>query len=227
MQYEIKGRPSYSFIEVDLEPGERLVAESGAMAWMGPNIVTETSTRGGFLKGLSRKFLSGESFFQNTFRAEGSSGRLALAPGSAGDVTSLVLENQELFLEKGAYLASEEGVRCDAKWGGLKGFFNEGLFILHCSGSGRLFFNAYGRIEEIDLDGEYTVDNGFAVAWEPSLDYRLTRARRIRSFLFSDQLLLRFSGRGKLWVQSRSPQALASWVNPFRRVQRRDSGGGD
>ncbi len=225
MQYEIKARPSYSFVEVDLEPGEQLVAESGAMAWMGPNILTETSTRGGFLKGLTRKFLCGESFFQNTYRAEGGTGRIALAPGSAGDVTTIELDNQELFLEKGAYLASEPGITCDAKWGGLRGFFNEGLFVLHCSGTGRMFFNAYGQLEEVLVDGSYTIDNGFAVAWEPSLDYNLTRARRIRSFLFSDQLLLNFHGRGRVWVQSRSPQALASWVHPFRRVQRQESSG--
>ena len=57
------------------------------------------------------------------------------------------------------------------------------------------------------------------MAWEPSLRYQLTRARRIRSFLFSDQLLLRFSGRGRLWVQSRSPRATANWVHPFRPVK--------
>ncbi|MFT4538622.1 MAG: hypothetical protein ACI841_000560 [Planctomycetota bacterium] len=225
MNYQIRAQPSYSFVEVELEPGEKLVAESGSMAWMAPNILTETSTRGGLMSGLKRKFLSGESFFQNTYQAEGGPGRIALAPGSAGDITTVMLENEELFLEKGAYLASEPGVTCDAKWDGLKGFFNEGLFILRCSGSGRLFFNAYGAIELVEVDGEYTVDNGFAVAWEPTLQYRITRAKRIRSFLFADQLLLKFSGRGKVWIQSRSPQALASWVHPFRRVQRKDSGG--
>ena len=79
-----------------------------------------------------------------------------------------------------------------------------------------LFFNAYGDIQEIPVDGEYVVDNGYAVAWEPGLQYRITRARKIRSFLFSDQLLLRFSGQGKLWVQSRSPGSLANWAHPYR-----------
>ena len=83
-----------------------------------------------------------------------------------------------------------------------------------------IVITAYGDIEEIDLDGEYIVDNGHAVAWDASLRYTLTRARQIRSFLFSDQLLMRFSGRGKLWVQSRNPRSLANWVVPFRPVQR-------
>ena len=100
---------------------------------------------------------------------------------------------------------------------GLRGLFNEGLFILRASGSGTLFFNSYGDVEEVEVDGSYRVDNGHAVAWEPTLDYQITRGGRgIRSFLFSDQLILRFTGHGKLWVQSRNPRSLASWVFPFR-----------
>ncbi|MDP6715552.1 MAG: AIM24 family protein, partial [SAR202 cluster bacterium] len=83
-------------------------------------------------------------------------------------------------------------------------------------GEGLLFFNAYGDIHEVEVDGSYIVDNGHAVAWEPTLDYQITRGRSIRSFLFSDQLLLEFHGHGKVWVQSRNPQTLANWVYPFR-----------
>ena len=75
------------------------------------------------------------------------------------------------------------------------------------------------NIHPVDVNGEYVVDNGYAVAWEPSLTYRLTRGKKIRSFLFSDQLLLRFSGQGRIWLQSRSPRSLANWVHPFRRVE--------
>lgn len=221
MRYEIKSRPSYAVLEVTLQPGESFVADSGAMAWMDATIRTKATARGGALAGLKRKFLTGESFFQNTFTAENGPGTVGLAGGSAGDLVAYELRGGELFLEKGAYLASEGSVSCDAKWSGLRGFFNEGLFILRCTGTGTLFFNAYGDIQEVEVDGEYLVDSGYAVAWEPTLEYRLTKARRIRSFLFSDQILLRFSGRGKLWVQSRSPQSLANWVHPFRRVQRK------
>ena len=87
---------------------------------------------------------------------------------------------------------------------GLRGFFNEGMFVLRVTGTGTLFFHAYGDISPVDVSGEYVVDNGYAVAWEPTLTYQLTRGRRIRSFLFSDQLLLRFSGHGRIWLQSRS-----------------------
>jgi uncharacterized protein (TIGR00266 family) len=219
MEYRIFSEPTYSAVDIDLDVGERIVAEAGAMAWMTANMQTETSTRGGLMAGMKRKLLTGESFFQNTYYPEGGPGTVTFAPGTSGDIVAHDLNNGELLLEKGAYLASSEAVTCDAKWGGLKGFFNEGMFVLRVTGTGTLFFNAYGDILPIDVDGEYVVDNGFAVAWEPTLDYQLTRGRKIRSFLFSDQLLLRFSGKGRIWLQSRSPRALAAWVHPFRPVQ--------
>jgi len=218
MKYSIDHGPSYSLLDLDLDRGDTVITESGAMAWMEGPMQVETAARGGIGAGLKRKFLSGESFFQNTYTATGDGARLALAGGAAGDIVSYELDG-ELFLEKGAYLASDPGVDVNTRFDGLQGFFNQGLFILRCSGVGRLFFTAYGDIQEVEVDGEYIVDNGYAVAWEPSLTYSLTRARKIRSFLFGDQLLLRFAGKGKVWIQSRSPQSLANWVHPFRRVK--------
>ena len=219
MQYEIICEPTYAAVEVGLDSGERVVGDAGAMSWMTSNVKTETSTRGGLLSGLKRKFLTGESFFQNTYTAEGGPGSVTFAPGAAGDVVAHEMAGGELLLEKGAYLASSEDVQCDSKWGGLKGFFNEGMFVLRVTGTGVIFFHGYGDIHQIDVDGEYVLDNGYAVAWEPSLTYQLTRGKKLRSFLFSDQLLLRFSGQGRIWVQSRSPRSLANWVFPFRPVE--------
>ncbi len=216
MEHRIECGPSYSVLELTLQQGEKIVSDAGAMTWKDDSIETETSTRGGLGKGLKRALLSGESFFQNTYTAVEGNSLIGLAPGCAGDIVPLGMDGNELFLEKGAYLASTPDVHCDAKWSGLKGLFNEGLFVLRCSGSGMLFFHSYGDVKQIDVDGEYVVDSGFAVAWDPTLEYRISKARRIRSFLFSDQIILRFSGRGRLWVQSRSAQALANWVYPFR-----------
>jgi len=129
------------------------------------------------------------------------------------------MDGGELLLEKGAYLASTTGITTSSDFQGLRGLFNEGMFILRVSGTGMLFFNAYGDIQEIEIDGSYVVDNGHAVAWEPTLEYRLTRAARIRSFLFSDQIIMEFEGSGKLWVQSRNPRSLSDWVYPFRGVE--------
>ncbi len=223
MHHTINHGPSYSLLNLEFESGERVLSDSGAMAWMSGPLDVKTSTRGGILQGLKRKVLAGESFFQNEYTAGGSGCELALAPGAVGDIASLPMNGEELYLERGAFLASTGSVACDSKWGGLKGLFNEGLFILRCTGTGTLFFHSYGAMKCIEIDGDYVLDNGYAVAWDPCLEYRLTRAKKIRSFLFGNQLLMRFSGRGRLWVQSHSPQALANFVHPFRRVQRKNN----
>ncbi len=219
MKYTMSGGDSYPVLEVGLTPGDEIVAEAGAMSWMDHNVKVKTASRGGILSGLSRALLTGESFFQNTYYVEEGEGTVGLVAGSPGTITQHELDG-ELFLEKGAYLASDPGVEINAKWDGLKGLFNEGLFVMRAAGQGTLFFNGYGDVREIEVDGEYAVDNGYAVAWEPTLQYKISKAgRKIRSFLFSDQLILRFSGRGKLWVQSRSAQLMANFFHPYRRVE--------
>ena len=41
--------------------------------------------------------------------------------------------------------------------------------------------------------------------------------------VIGDFMLLRFTGHGRIWLQSRSPRALASWVHPFRPVESKNS----
>ena len=216
MDYDIECRPSYSVLEVQLQPGEEVVTEAGAMIWMSDNIRVQTSARGGVLAAVKRKALTGESFFQNTYRSEGGPGLIGLAPGQPGNIVAHEMDGGELLLEKNAYLASTPDVHLDSNFQGFRGLFNEGLFVLGVGGTGTLFFNAYGDVQELSVDGSYVVDNGHAVAWEASLDYELTRAKRIRSFLFSDQILMQFHGQGRLWVQSRNPRTFANWIFPFR-----------
>ena len=218
MKYSIDGGQAFSVLNVTLEPGEQVVSESGAMSWMDPHMKVQTAARGGILAGLSRALLTGESFFQNTYSVEGKAGTVAFVPGSPGAIIAHTMTG-DLNLEKGAYLASDTGVTIHSKFEGLKGLFNEGLFVMRATGKGVLFFGGYGDVQEVQVDGEYLVDNGYAVAWDAGLTYTLTKAKKIRSFLFGDQLLLRFSGRGRLWVQSRSSATLANFFHPFRTVK--------
>lgn len=220
MRYEVTAPGSYPALEVALEPGEKLVAEAGAMAWMDPAIQVTTSTRGGVLSGLKRSVLGGESFFQNEYTTTQPGAKISLVAGQPGDIMVTEMEGQRLMLERGAYLASAPTVTVDAKFQGLKGLFAEGMFVLQASGTGPMFWTGYGDIQEIQVSGEYVVDNGYAVAWDASLNYSVTKSgKKIRAFLFADQLVMKFSGHGRVWVQSRSPTALSSWVYPFRRVR--------
>ena len=96
MEYTIQSQPSYSLLEVTLDEGDSVVAESGAMAWMSDNIQMATSVRGGVLSGIRRSVLGGESFFQNTYHAEGGQGVLGLAPGQPGDIVAYDMRGADL-----------------------------------------------------------------------------------------------------------------------------------
>ena len=153
MRHEIHGGHGFGIVEVTLDPGERIVSEAGAMAWMDGDVEVETSTRGGVLAGLKRALFAGETFFQNTYRANRAPARVAFAPGMPGTIVPLELRGDELLLQRGAFLAGTEGIRCESRTEGLKGLFAQGVFVLRAAGSGTLFFSGYGAIEEVFVDG--------------------------------------------------------------------------
>jgi len=221
MKHEITGKPDFAAIIITLDPEETIQAESGAMVSMSPNVEIETSARGGLLSSLKRKVFSGESFFQNKFTAKGTQGEVILTSGSEGDILYRHLDNEEIILSRGAYVAGSPNLGIDSKWGGFKSFFSgEGLFFLKVSGTGDLFFSSFGAIEEIDLQGEYIVDTGHIVGFEPSINYSIEKVGGLKSlFLSGEGLVCRFNGTGKIYIQSRNHNSFAWWANSFRRVQ--------
>ena len=223
MQTEIKYRPSYSMALVELEPSEEIRVEAASMVSMSQDVTLETKAAGGLLSSLKRSLLGGESFFVNLYRASDEGGRVTLAPALPGDMIALQRSGRsDLLVQSGAYVASESGIEVDTAWGGAKTFFaSEGLFLLRCSGMGQLILSSYGAIHEIELnDGErYTVDTGHLVAFEEELDFNVRAVGGLKSTLFSGEgLVVDLTGPGKVWMQTRSTDALLTWLIP--RVQK-------
>ncbi len=222
MKYEIIGKPDFSSLVVNMEPGEKILAESGAMISMTPNIGIETRARGGIFSSLKRKIFSGESFFQNTFTCTDRPGELILTGSAEGDLIHRKLQDEEMILSRGAYVCGDPSLIIDSQWGGFKSLFGgEGLFFLKVSGTGDLFFASFGAVEEIDVDGEYIVDTGHIAGFELSLNYSIEKVGGLKSlFLSGEGLVCRFSGHGKLYLQSRNHNSFAWWANTWRKVQR-------
>lgn len=229
LDYEILQRPDFAMLCVKLAAGQRVFTEPAAMASMDETIALHAGLRGGLLGGVGRMF-AGESLIMNTFTAQGGAGEVMLAPGPAGDIVHYRLRTGHLLLARGAYLACAEGVTLSAKWEGARGFFSgSGLVLLRASGEGDLFFNAYGAVLELPVDGEYLVDTGYVVAFEDTLSYQVTTlpglgvGSKVKSFLFGGEgLVVRFSGQGRLWVQTRTVNPFLTWVHPYRPVKKRD-----
>ena len=110
-------------------------------------------------------------------------------------------------------------VEVESKWQGLtKGFFSgESLFLIRAKGQGDLWFNTYGAMIEIDVKGDYVVDTGNIVAFTDGLDYKVSKVGGYKSLFFSGEgFVCRFSGEGKVWIQTRGVDAFLSWLHPYR-----------
>lgn len=217
LSHTIEGRPDYSYLTVNIPADQTIKVEASSMATMDTNISMKTKLKGGF-----GRFLTGESLFINEFTAEKGPGEIGIAPGTPGDLMHRYLDGETLFLQNSAYVASTMNVELETKWQGMvKGFFSgESLFLIRCSGSGDLWFNTYGAIIEIDVTGDYVVDTGNIVAFTDGLDYNISKVGGYKSLFFSGEgFVCRFSGTGKVWIQTRSASAFTSWAHYFRPVK--------
>ena len=213
MNYAVEGNPDYGYLVVGLEPGESFSAEGGSMAWMSHGTRVKARLMGGLARSLVRKAVGGESLFVGEFsHPEG--GQVSLSPAIPGTVHHRHLTDDRLILTAGSFMACTDGVRLGTKFGGLRSMFSgDGLFFIECSGVGDLFFNAYGALIEKEIDGDITVDTGHVVAWDRTLKYTIRGIGGLKSTLLSGEgLAMRFSGTGKIYLQSRTMPALAGWL---------------
>lgn len=228
MQIRVEHRPSYALGIVDLAAGEAVKAETGAMVSMTANVQVESGLQGGLMKSALRKVLGGESFFVNTFTAAGKPGQVTFAPSLPGDITTVAV-NGELYVQSGSFLAGEQTIDIDTKWGGSRSFFaSEGLFLLSLKGAGSVLVSSFGAIHKIALDGssDMIVDTGHVVAFEPTVQWKVKKVSGLFTSLISGEgLVCEFSGRGDLWIQTRSNQAFLDWLIPRLPTSRTSTGG--
>lgn len=235
MKTEILYKPSYAMLKAELNQGESLFAEAGAMVSMSSNMDVKTKLNVshspeqsffgrffaffiGLLSALAKKILGGESFFVNHFSVKDSGqGEVLLAPALTGDIVHMKLSGQKLNVQASSFLAASGQLSMKLRFGGLRALFGgEGLFLLECEGEGDLWVNAYGGIEKRTVSGSVTVDTGHMVAFSPSLSWELKTMGGLKSTLFSGEgLVFRFEGQGELWVQTRSVGGLVNWINPL------------
>ena len=126
MKYQIKGEPMPVVI-CQLEDGESVICESGAMSWMSPNLEMETSG-GGAGKVFGRMF-SGEGMFQNRYTARKGAGMIAFASKFPGDIRAVeITRDSPVICQKGAFLASTEGVELSVAFQQKFSVWRRGLY---------------------------------------------------------------------------------------------------
>ena len=218
MKLTVEGKPVFAHVIVELDPGESFVAESDAMSSMSSDLDMNATFNGGFFKALLKRFFGGESLFINTFKNNTSKPlNLHLTQPTPGDIAVKELNGESYCIQKGAYIASDAGVSLGIKWAGFSSFIaGEGLFKLIVSGHGKVVFGAYGGIIEKEINGEYIVDSGHLVAYEPTMNLKLQLAGGVFGSLFGGEgFVTRIEGKGKIYLQTRSISSLAAWVNRY------------
>jgi len=216
--YEIKYKPSYSLLEIILDPNQLVRAEAGALTYMTSNVQVNTHMREkGFLGTLGMKLLGGQSFFVNDYVATGGSGKIGLVSAPIGDIQRLeVGAGKGYIIQKSAYIASSPSVELDVKWQGFtKGLFGQGLFMVKTSGQGDLFINTFGAIDLHPLAaGEtFVVDNFHLVAFSDTCQYTVTKFGGLKSTLLGGEgLVTNITGPGDVYLQTKNLSEFGDWL---------------
>jgi len=223
MHIDVAESGAFSWALVRLEPGEQFVSEAGSMFRMSSNVDVDVTTRsrgtGGIISGIKRMF-AGESFFLSTYTvADGAQAEIGIAPRLQGEVALIECDGRNKWVcAGGSYLGSSPALNIDTQFQGLRGMFSgESLSFLSIDGVGPLIVNAFGKITELEVAGELTVDTGHVVAFEDSLTYSVSKAGGswIQSFLTGEGLTLNFNGHGRLLVQSHNPDEFGKTLGPL------------
>lgn len=218
MKFEIKYKPSYAMLVANLEQGETITAESGALTYMTPNIEVHTRKREKSLLGsLGLSLIGGQSFWVNDYTAENGQGEAAFVAAPVGDIKQLdIAPGSGYVIQKSAYIASTQGIDLDVKWEGFtKGLFGQGLFMIKATGGGQMFINTFGAIDTHRLEAGQTliVDNFHLVGFSESCSYKVTRFGGLKETLLSGEgLVTQITGPGEVHIQTKNLREFTEWL---------------
>lgn len=208
IDYKIFG-DDMQLVEVELDPGEGVRAEAGAMMYMDSGIEMQTSSGGGMFQGFKR-MLTGESFFITTFLYAGKGkGHVAFAAPYPGKIIPLDLSNGSMLCQKDAFLCAAQGIEIEVAFTKKIGaglFGGEGFILQKLVGDGMAFVHAGGTIIErwLAVGEELRVDTGCLAAFSTTVDYDIQFIGGFKNALFGGEglFLAKLTGPGCVYLQS-------------------------
>lgn len=208
MNYTIEGGTLPTLI-LNLEAGETIMTEGGAMSWMSPNMRMETTTNGGFGKMMGRMF-SGEKLFMNRYTAQGGQGMIAMASSLPGSIKPFeIVPGRELICQKSAFLSCTPGVELSVAFQKRLGagfFGGEGFIMQKLSGQGLAFIEIDGYCKEYELapGQQIILDTGYLAAMEATCTMDIKSTGGVKNALFGGEGFFNtiVTGPGKVYVQS-------------------------
>ena len=219
VDYEILGH-DIQLVEIELDPGETVIAEAGALAYMDADIGFETRMGDGAdpeegfvgkLFGAGKRLITGESLFMTHFTNQGAGKqKVAFSAPTPGSVLAVDLsaEGGEIVCQKDAFLVAARGTAIDLAFSKRLGagfFGGEGFILQKLSGDGMAFIHAGGTMIKKELTGQtIRLDTGCLVAFTTGIDYDIELVGGLKSMVFGGEgmCLATLSGTGSVWIQS-------------------------
>lgn len=243
IDYHIVGE-EMQYVEIELDPNETAIAESGAFMMMDDGIQMQTifgdgsqQQSGGILGKLfsaGKRILTGESLFMTAFTNTGmQKKRVSFASPYPGKIISLDLKELggKIIAQKDAFLCAAKGVSIGIEFQKRLGtgiFGGEGFIMQKLEGDGMAFVHAGGHVFERNLQpGEsLKIDTGCLVAYTSTVDYDIQFVGGIRNTLFGGEGLFfaTLRGPGKIWVQTLPVSRLASRILSYGTFNRKEEG---
>ena len=217
MKYKIYGEPM-PVVVCEMDQGESILCESGAMSWMSPNMQMQTSG-GGAGKMFGRLF-SGESMFQNRYTAQNGAGLIAFASKFPGAIRAVeITPDAPVICQKGAFLASTVGVQMNVAFQQKfsTGFFGgEGFIMQKLSGSGIAFVEIDGSTMEYDLKAgqQMLIDTGYLAMMDATVKMEIQRVKGVKNALFGGEGLFNtmVTGPGRVVIQTMPISSFAALI---------------
>ena len=219
IDYEIIG-DDLQMVEVELDRGETVIAEAGAMTYMEDGISYAAKMGDGSdpkqgmlgkLVSAGKRAITGESLFMTHFTSQ-VEGKTHVAFGAPypGKIipVDLAAIGGELICQKDAFLCAALGTNISIAFSQRLGagfFGGEGFILQRLRGDGKVFMHVGGTVVKRELKGEkLKIDTGCIAAFTAGIDYSIERAGNLKSMLFGGEglFLATLQGQGTVWIQS-------------------------
>jgi len=242
IDYQIHGE-EMQYVEIELDPSETAIAESGAFMMMEDGIQMETifgdgakQNQGlmGKLMSAGKRLLTGESLFMTAFtNTSHGKKKVSFASPYPGKIILLDLLKMDgrVICQKDSFLCAAKGVSVGIEFQRKLGtglFGGEGFIMQKLEGDGLAFVHAGGHVTEKDLQpGQLLkVDTGCIVAFSQTIDYDIQFVGGIKNTLFGGEGLFfaTLRGPGKVWIQTLPISRLAGRILSYGTVRRKEEG---
>ena len=243
IDYRIIGE-EMQYVEIELDPNETAIAESGSFMMMDDGIQMQTifgdgsQNQGGGLLGklwgAGKRLIVGESLFMTAFtNTAGGKKRVSFASPYPGKIIPLDLQHLggKVIAQKDAFLCAAKGVSIGIDFQRKLGtgiFGGEGFIMEKLEGDGMAFVHAGGHVFERELyNGELIkIDTGCLVALTQDIDYDIQFVGGIKNTIFGGEGLFfaTLRGPGKVWIQTLPVSRLASRILSYGTTNRKEEG---